>query len=88
MPRHRPTIWCAIPILLGLAIVSAASDSARQDVQPGQVKAHPKNKLEYVWIPPGTFSMGCVPDDGDCDVIEEPRHRVTITKGFWPAFSI
>ena len=72
-----------MPLLLGFATIAAAGESPQQDVQPGQVKVHPKNKLEYVWIPPGTFSMGCVPGDGDCDVIEEPRHQVTITKGFW-----
>ena len=83
MPHRRRAVWCAIPLLLGFASIAAAGESPQQDVQPGQVKVHPKNKLEYVWIPPGTFSMGCVPGDGDCDVIEDPRHRVTITKGFW-----
>ena len=37
----------------------------------------------YVWIPPGTFQMGCVPDDTRCDKNELPRHQVTLTKGFW-----
>jgi formylglycine-generating enzyme required for sulfatase activity len=37
----------------------------------------------YVWIPAGTFMMGCVPDDTKCDKNELPRHRVTLTKGFW-----
>ena len=83
MPHQRQPFLVASFVLLGLTIPAGASDSAQQNFQPGQVKAHLKNELAYVWIPPGTFSMGCVPGDGDCDVIEEPRHRVTITKGFW-----
>ena len=41
--------------------------------------------LNYVWIPPGTFQMGCVPGDDDCDDDEKRRrpHRVEITKSFW-----
>jgi len=39
----------------------------------------------YLWIPAGTFEMGCwpgsdgCPDRGD----EAPMHAVTITRGFW-----
>jgi serine/threonine-protein kinase len=39
--------------------------------------------LKYVWIPPGTFMMGCSPGDKECKADEKPRHRVTISKGFW-----
>jgi formylglycine-generating enzyme required for sulfatase activity len=45
-------------------------------------RVNPKDGLVYVWIPPGTFQMGCSPDDlgrGN----EKPLHRVTISKGFW-----
>ena len=83
MPHPRQPFLVASFVLLGLTIAAGAGDSGQSDFRPGQVKAHPRNELAYVWIPPGSFSMGCVPDDGDCDVIEEPRHRVTITKGFW-----
>jgi formylglycine-generating enzyme required for sulfatase activity len=37
----------------------------------------------YVWIPAGTFMMGCSPGDGECEADEKPSHSVTITKGFW-----
>ena len=37
---------------------------------------------EYVLIPPGTFTMGCVPGDNACNDGEKPRHEVTIAKGF------
>lgn len=38
--------------------------------------------LTWVAIPSGTFEMGCVPGDRECDTDESPRHRVTISRGF------
>jgi eukaryotic-like serine/threonine-protein kinase len=45
-------------------------------------RLNPKDDLKYVWIPPGTFMMGCSPGD-TCRDDENPSHQVTITKGFW-----
>jgi formylglycine-generating enzyme required for sulfatase activity len=39
--------------------------------------------LQYVWIAPGTFQMGCSPNDEDCFDEERPSHSVRITTGFW-----
>jgi formylglycine-generating enzyme required for sulfatase activity len=39
--------------------------------------------LRYVWIPPGTFEMGCASSDTQCYASESPQHQVTLTKGFW-----
>ena len=50
---------------------------------PGTVRENPKDGLKYVWIPPGTFMMGCSPGDSECKDNEKPPHQVTITKGFW-----
>jgi formylglycine-generating enzyme required for sulfatase activity len=50
---------------------------------PGQVRVSPKDGLKYVWIPPGTFTMGCSPGDNECSGDERPAHQVTITRGFW-----
>jgi formylglycine-generating enzyme required for sulfatase activity len=50
---------------------------------PGTVRENPKDGLKYVWIPPGTFMMGCSPGDTECTNYEKPSHRVTLTKGFW-----
>jgi formylglycine-generating enzyme required for sulfatase activity len=55
----------------------------QQETAAGTRKVNPKDGLTYVWIPPGTFTMGCSPGDGECDPDEKPAHRVTITKGFW-----
>jgi formylglycine-generating enzyme required for sulfatase activity len=50
---------------------------------PTQIKENPKDRLSYVWIPPGAFQMGCSPRDKECGRDEKPMHQVTITKGFW-----
>jgi formylglycine-generating enzyme required for sulfatase activity len=50
---------------------------------PREAKVNPKDGLKYVWIPPGTFQMGCSPGDRECNDDEKPTHQVTITKGFW-----
>ncbi len=44
---------------------------------------NPKDREDYVWIPPGSFSMGCVPADTRCKNEEKPRHAVKISKGMW-----
>jgi formylglycine-generating enzyme required for sulfatase activity len=48
-----------------------------------KTKVNPKDGLTYVWIPPGTFQMGCSPGDSECAPNEKPAHSVTLTKGFW-----
>jgi formylglycine-generating enzyme required for sulfatase activity len=53
------------------------------DLTPGQVRENPKDGLKYVWIPPGTYMMGCSPGDNECYDDEKPPHQVTLTKGFW-----
>jgi formylglycine-generating enzyme required for sulfatase activity len=50
---------------------------------PGTVRMNPKDGLAYVWIPPGSFQMGCSPGDTECLDNEKPPHQVTISKGFW-----
>jgi formylglycine-generating enzyme required for sulfatase activity len=52
-------------------------------VAAGSTKVNPKDGLTYVWIPPGTFTMGCSPGDNECFENEEPAHQVTLTRGFW-----
>jgi formylglycine-generating enzyme required for sulfatase activity len=49
----------------------------------GATRVNPKDGLKYVWIPPGTFMMGCSPGDTDCRDDEKPSHQVAITRGFW-----
>jgi formylglycine-generating enzyme required for sulfatase activity len=55
-------------------------DFSRYGVVSG---VNPKDGLTYVWIPAGTFMMGCSLGDTECADDEKPAHQVTITKGFW-----
>jgi serine/threonine-protein kinase len=57
--------------------------SANAGESQGDVKVNPNDGLIYVWVPPGTFVMGCSPGDSECYPDEKPPHQVTITKGFW-----
>jgi formylglycine-generating enzyme required for sulfatase activity len=54
-----------------------------QQVPAGSRRTNSKDGLNYVWIPPATFRMGCSPGDGECIADEEPAHNVTVTTGFW-----
>jgi len=51
----------------------------------GAVADNPKDRSRYVWIPSGTFTMGCSPGDTECFDNEKPSHNVTMSKGFWMA---
>jgi formylglycine-generating enzyme required for sulfatase activity len=42
-----------------------------------------KDRQTYVWIPAGTFRMGCTDGDKECYEDERPAHTVQITNGFW-----
>ena len=41
------------------------------------------NGYDAVWIPAGSFTMGCTKGVSDCDSDEKPSHKVTLTKGFY-----
>jgi formylglycine-generating enzyme required for sulfatase activity len=77
------------PILLCFFFLSLSHFlSAQQDPRPTRAQEQPKltagrDGLRYVWIPPGRFEMGCSPSDTHCDTDEQPRHAVTISRGFW-----
>jgi formylglycine-generating enzyme required for sulfatase activity len=42
-----------------------------------------KDRQQYVWIPHGTFKMGCAPNDNRCKPGERPQHPVALTRGYW-----
>jgi sulfatase modifying factor 1 len=73
--------------IMALALPQATRIEARPEhagsVLPGRVGENPKDGLQYVWIPPGDFMMGCPPGDTECFDQEKPPHHVKITKGFW-----
>jgi formylglycine-generating enzyme required for sulfatase activity len=67
------------PSLLFVAVILLVGCGPRQ----GDIWANPKDGLRYVYIPSGTFRMGCSPGDTDCRDEEKPAHTVRISKGFW-----
>jgi formylglycine-generating enzyme required for sulfatase activity len=67
----------------GPQLVQAAPISPPPKAVPGATKVNPKDGLTYVWIPAGSFLMGCSPDDNLCAADEKPSHPVTLSKGFW-----
>jgi formylglycine-generating enzyme required for sulfatase activity len=86
---RRPIILLSFAVRLALAAQprSDASQSpnqtATQSARIGAVQVNPKAGMKYVWIPSGTFLMGCSPQDSDCNADERPAHRLSISKGFW-----
>jgi formylglycine-generating enzyme len=61
----------------------AASTEPSGQVKAGDVKVNLKDGQRYVWIPPGSFRMGCSEGDLVCDEDEKAVHTVAITDGFW-----
>ena len=74
---------CAFAQLHAGLTTNLAKPPAGENPAPRTVKTSPKDGLKYVWIPAGTFMMGCSPGDSQCAAGERPAHQVTITKGFW-----
>jgi sulfatase modifying factor 1 len=58
----------------------AAPPAATTPVAP---RRFPPANTEMAWIPPGTFEMGTVRGDGSGFADEQPRHTVTLSRGFW-----
>jgi len=62
--------------------VPQPSVPAMPEQRPVATKVNTRDGLTYVWIPPGTFVMGCSPWDDECYNDEKPSHQVAIS-GFW-----
>jgi formylglycine-generating enzyme required for sulfatase activity len=68
---------------LNVVAARAQADSPVQNQASPKTKVNLRDGLTYVWIVPGTFLMGCSPDDKFCLDVEKPAHEVTISRGFW-----
>lgn len=78
-PAARPgAVSDLTPVPAGVARPPVAPEPPAREP-----RKHPVDGQTYVWIPPGTFQMGCSPGDATCAGDEMPRHPVTITSGFW-----
>jgi formylglycine-generating enzyme required for sulfatase activity len=65
------------------AVTATLAEIEKPGPPAGEVKTSRNDGLQYVWIPPGNFMMGCSPGDMACREEEKPAHLVVITKGFW-----
>ena len=85
-PRCAHWIWKQGWLLIVAVLIAAF---ALRGAETPRVAAHGRTKvnrvdgLTYVWISPGTFRMGCPPDDSECFDNEKPAHTVTLTRRFW-----
>ena len=67
----------------GMPSSTAAEEQADQIARnPGDVFRDCPDCPEMVVIPSGSFRMGCLSNDSDCRVFEEPVHGVTISRAF------
>jgi formylglycine-generating enzyme required for sulfatase activity len=85
-PRSNMKSFMKSFAVAAVALISIAAGAlyfSQHRVKNGQLTVNPNDGLKYVWIPPGTFIMGCSPGDHKCSQLEKPPHKVTITKGFW-----
>ena len=74
-------------VLVGMAALIFIGVSvwyiSQHGVKNGEVRVNPNDGLKYVWIPPGTFTIGCSPGDKECYDFEKPPHQVAIGRGYW-----
>jgi len=84
MPESPSKLKAVLMGVAGLSlIVVVALYFSYRGVKKGEVRVNSKDGLKYVWIPPGTFTMGCSPGDKECYDFEKPPHQVAITDGYW-----
>lgn len=79
--EHRG-FWLLLRFAL-VAIIAWRVGTASPVPRHAKTKVNLQDGLTYIWIPPGTFQMGCSADDSACTDNERPAYSVTLTKGFW-----
>jgi formylglycine-generating enzyme required for sulfatase activity len=74
---------CVSRLIEGLDAALTEAEQPLSSPVVSVTRLNPKDRLTYVWIPPGKFTMGCSPEDDEAFDDEKPARDVTITKGFW-----
>jgi formylglycine-generating enzyme required for sulfatase activity len=90
MTRSLTALLMAAVVSSLIAIPTAAGNPKLQSVGQNDsapieksIRKNSQDGLIYLWIPAGTFTMGCSNGDEQCFSEEKPAHQVTISKGFW-----
>lgn len=73
-PTAPPPVLAAGPSPLPTRPAQPGAEARRETDAAGAV---------VVYLPPATFERGCVLGDASCFADEQPRHSVTLTRGFW-----
>ena len=76
-------VLMAIVLPHGRGSSGAAGAAHPAEGRRGQTWTNPVDGLEYAWVPPGKYRMGCTPGDTNCDPATLPYQDVTIPRGFW-----
>ena len=87
-PSAVPSPTASVPPATPAPTVTAPPSEPAPAPAPAVVpalrtKVNAADGQTYVWIPPGSFAMGCSAGDGDCAPDELPVHTVRIRRGFW-----
>lgn len=69
------------PFRLAIILLALPAGLPAADPQPGKPWRNPTDGMEFVWIPPGKFMMGCTP--GEKCAERTPLREHTIGEGFW-----
>lgn len=67
---------------MALALMAAAGPTRAGGPAAGTLWTEPATGIVFVWVPGGSFVMGCRQDHGPCPADELPAHPVTVG-GFW-----
>lgn len=84
--EDRPSTMAIRALVIALSLTSTGAVTAEQ-LAAGEIRKHLRDGLEYVWVEPGSFVMGCAPLDETCQADEKPAREMSLTSGFWMARS-
>jgi formylglycine-generating enzyme required for sulfatase activity len=77
-----PAVWFLTREAGGTRLARAVPAVSAATPRPGEIRTNSRDGLSYVWVPSGSFRMGCSPGDKQCRPDETP-HPVSLSKGFW-----
>ena len=86
-PRFLGAVALGVVVLGLLVFLVARGRRASHPGTPvaGDTWTSPRAGDDFVWVPAGSFEMGCTPGDAQCDRVRWPAHPVRLADGFWMA---